>query len=147
MVHSDYLTPIFTIPDVVIPEAVTQIGGYTQGFDTIVVHGVSGLVIGATLAYLLKKQLCIVRKHDEYSHSACKVEGHEPERYIFVDDFISGGATLRHVRDRLHDRFPNAACVGVYLWHTGYRSHAWCGPYLNRFWHEDTQEYSDISTG
>jgi hypoxanthine phosphoribosyltransferase len=67
-------------------------------FDTMVGTGLSGALVVPTLARATKKLFAIVRKDDDLlSHHETKVEGTIGERWIFVDDFVSSGATLRRV--------------------------------------------------
>lgn len=83
-------------------------------FDSIVVTGVSGLVVGPAAALRLKKPLVVVRKPDDSStHSARKVEGHMRlgKRALFVDDFVSSGETQRRVEDVIERH--GARVVGV----------------------------------
>lgn len=66
-------------------------------FDTILVRGVSGLLVGPVVAYLLNKNIAVVRKDSESSHAGCKVSGVVSGRCIILDDFISSGATVREI--------------------------------------------------
>ena len=74
-------------------------------YDTIVVTGSSGMLVGPVIARALRKKLLVVRKPEEYesSHSSAKLLGELGERWIFLDDFVSGGATFRRVRDGVRD--------------------------------------------
>lgn len=103
-------------------------------FDTIVVTGISGMVVGPMLAEALEKDLLIIRKEGENSHASYLAEGVLGERWLFVDDFIASGKTfnrvcdaierlsegLRNYRDTKQDYWysPPAGietqCVGVY---------------------------------
>lgn len=67
-------------------------------FDSFVITGVSGIAFGAVLADRMGKEITIVRKSDDSSHSWCKVENiHKNMKVIFLDDFIETGTTLINV--------------------------------------------------
>lgn len=86
-------------------------------FDAIAFCGMSGALIGPSLALALNKNLLMVRKvEDTHNHSKRKVEGDEAaERYIIVDDLVSDGNTVRMMRKRIKDFAPQAQCLGVLL--------------------------------
>ncbi len=83
-------------------------------FDTIVVTGVSGLIIGPVLAHLTGKKLLVVRKPNESTHSYNYIEGEMGHQWIFVDDFISSGGTLDRVVERVNVNFGGVKFVGFY---------------------------------
>lgn len=95
-------------------------------FDTIAVRGLSGLVFGQTLAYAVDKNLLIIRKKDESSHSDYEIEGFtEIKNYIIVDDFINTGRTVGTIakETKTHVNFLNCGTiipklVGCFLWNT-----------------------------
>lgn len=68
-------------------------------FDGIVARGVSGTVLGVPVSMALRKPLVIVRKPQERCHSfEGLVNGKyitEGSTWIFVDDFVGGGNTMR----------------------------------------------------
>jgi adenine/guanine phosphoribosyltransferase-like PRPP-binding protein len=66
-------------------------------FDTFVGTGVSGALVVPMLADAMRKNFLLVRKDGDSPHAAYSVVGTIGERWIFVDDFISGGATIRRV--------------------------------------------------
>lgn len=75
-------------------------------FDAIVVTGVSGLVVGAPLALQLQRHLVVLRKANESCHDdrAMLIGAgllNEASRVIFVDDFISSGATRRRCEESI----------------------------------------------
>lgn len=87
-------------------------------FDTIAVSGVSGLLLGPILAYMLDKNLAVVRKEGESTHSCCLIEGHWGSRYVIIDDFIASGATVNYIREKLNEHIDASGlspqCVGFY---------------------------------
>ena len=74
-------------------------------YDTIVVTGSSGMMVGPILARALRKRLFVVRKKPEFqsSHSRQKFLGSLGHRWIFVDDFCSSGETFKRVRDGVRE--------------------------------------------
>lgn len=79
-------------------------------FDAIVCTGISGLVMASPLSMRLKKPLLVLRKDSESSHGipgelkgASGMPGQTVSgaRVLFVDDFISGGVTLRKCRESI----------------------------------------------
>ena len=74
-------------------------------FDAIVVTGVSGLLLGPTLAYLLGKRLGVVRKTMKDSHAITGIEHNmEPaDSWIFVDDLVASGETIKRVEEAMED--------------------------------------------
>lgn len=87
-------------------------------FDTLIGVGVSGAVIVPTLARLLGVHFAIVRKENDGSHGWNKVEGMVGSTWLFVDDLVSSGATVRRVQRLMRDNFPNSVPVGAYLYHS-----------------------------
>jgi adenine/guanine phosphoribosyltransferase-like PRPP-binding protein len=89
-------------------------------FDTIVVTGISGIAFGSILSFLLKKQLVIVRKGGERAHSSRKVEsnitGKNIGKWVFVDDLIDTGKTLKRVKRSLEDGGYFGIQVATYLY-------------------------------
>lgn len=99
-------------------------------FDTIVCMGISGLIFSSPLAMAMDKHLLVVRKDVDSSHGKFIAEGHLGRRWLFVDDFISGGTTFKNVNNaiemicegkwysdsniyRPHFEF-DTHCVGIY---------------------------------
>lgn len=73
-------------------------------FDTIVGTGLSGTLVIPRLAKILKVDWAIVRKTEERSHRERCIEGTElGKRWLFVDDWVSTGATLRRVHQAVSD--------------------------------------------
>jgi adenine/guanine phosphoribosyltransferase-like PRPP-binding protein len=69
------------------------------GFDTVVVTGVSGTLMGGVIAHALGCHLLVVRKEDDKStHSWHRTEGDLGSRWVFLDDFTETGATRSRVR-------------------------------------------------
>ena len=100
----------------------------TANFSSIVVQGVSGIVVGSPVALRLKKPLVVVRKPNDGSHhqeaQACSAYGDDAAALIiinehrighsplFLDDFSSSGETKRRVQAAIDPTFerPLVAC-------------------------------------
>lgn len=73
-------------------------------YDTLVGTGLSGAVAVPLLAYTLRKNFVLVRKPDDNTnHSYRSVEGTLGNRWVFVDDFISTGKTLKRVMETVKE--------------------------------------------
>lgn len=79
-------------------------------YDTIIGTGLSGALVVPTLARELDKHWAIVRKEDG-SHSSNMVEGTVGRRWLFVDDFVDSGATMRRVISTINEG------LGYYIRH------------------------------
>jgi adenine/guanine phosphoribosyltransferase-like PRPP-binding protein len=80
---------------IVVDDIVTELKGTRRKFDSIVVRGVSGLLVGPPVALALGKHLMIVRKPDEQSHDHTPVINAKcgALRAVFLDDFRCTGTT------------------------------------------------------
>ena len=97
------------------------------GSTAVVVHGNSGVSCGfaALMASDEDFNLVLLRKDNDNSHGAPLEgpEGHRLDKYLILDDFVSSGATLNRVRDKidtLHTQrswsSPRPECVGIVLY-------------------------------
>ena len=98
------------------------------GATSVVVHGNSGVSCGFAALMLSHADFNIVllRKYNDNSHGAPieGPEGHRLGRYLILDDFVSTGATMNRIRDKiatLHQQYGmqyDAApeCVGIVLY-------------------------------
>lgn len=83
-------------------------------FDTIAFRGMSGSFLGPALAMALKKDMILVRKDNDDSHSHYSVEGNlDAKKYVIVDDFIFMGYTKRAIIDSVKKFAPDASFVGL----------------------------------
>lgn len=91
---------------------------YSDKYNGIVVTGLSGTLFGSILSYTYNIPLTVVRKPDDNStHSIHKLEGATITRWLFVDDFIGQGGTLKRVLKEVRNEYPTSTCVGAYLGH------------------------------
>jgi len=87
-------------------------------FDAIAVRGMSGATMGSIVAHLMDKDLFLVRKEGERTHSSRRLEGpNGPCDYVIIDDLISSGETVKTIQQEIHTDFPEARCVAIALWH------------------------------
>lgn len=92
-------------------------------FDTIAFSGMSGSLIAPIIADKLKKQMILVRKGKDDTHSHCSCEGFKDvKRYIIVDDGISTGATLKRIKDRISQFNLDAVPVGIFMYNGYFES-------------------------
>lgn len=100
-------------------------------FDAIAMSGTSGMLLGATVADRLHKNLIVVRKSDDKStHSCYKVEGVYSKRYVVIDDLIASGKTLAHILNTITAVHQpkcghECKCVGVYLYQQRVTDEVW----------------------
>ena len=66
-------------------------------FDTFVVTGHSGVSVSALFSAWFKKPVFIIRKQEEVTHDWQKHYGEMGRRWVFLDDLIDSGDTLRRV--------------------------------------------------
>lgn len=76
-----------------------------EDFDTFVVRGMSGAIAGGILARSLKKNLFVIRKESDNSHDGSPAFGTMGSRWVFLDDFVSSGATFFEVWDFIQKEF------------------------------------------
>lgn len=79
----------------VVDRVVRDLSG--TGIDTIVVSGMSGVVVGAVAAIRLGVNLVIVRKPDDSTHSRDNIVGTIGNKYVVLDDFVESGATVNRI--------------------------------------------------
>jgi len=103
----------------VIAEAQTALADVE--FDTLVGTGFSGGVVIPALALAMDKKWTLIRKEsDDSHHGGGRLIGSLGKRWVFVDDFVSSGATRTRVLEKieagavLHDL--TSEYVGDYLY-------------------------------
>ena len=107
-------------------KAITSLSRST-GATAVVVHGNSGVSCGfaALMVTDTPFNLVLLRKDNDNSHGAPieGPEGHRLGKYLILDDFVSSGATMNRIRDKidtLHGQVPWASprpeCVGIVLY-------------------------------
>lgn len=82
-------------------------------FDAIAFTGMSGTLIAPPVAMELGKELLMVRKKAESSHSSFTVEGdYAARRFIIIDDFRASGRTERNILTAVKEVAPQAKYMG-----------------------------------
>ena len=90
---------------------ISDLTPHVNEWDSIVVTGCSGMLVGPAVAIALGKPIGVIRKEydREHSHSYGLLVGweHFGERYLFLDDFSSGtpGCTLERVIKTIDENF------------------------------------------
>jgi adenine/guanine phosphoribosyltransferase-like PRPP-binding protein len=105
MSHASYLSKIFDRKEQnkTVLEVKNIIKTKQLKFDGFVVTGVSGITMGSILSRLLKKELVIVRKVGDGTHSSYIVENYKHDKsYIFLDDLIASGKTYKNVKKMIY---------------------------------------------
>ena len=85
-------------------------------FDSIVCCGTSGLLVAPQVCEILNKEIVVVRKDHEKRYSPFIIEGVLGSRFIFLDDLVCSGATLKYVIKNLKEEHPYAKCLGAYCY-------------------------------
>lgn len=89
-------------------------------YDGIVVTGVSGILIGSIVSFLTGKNLIVVRKSKDESHSDFDIESSKAKyrKYVILDDQISSGRTIKKIFEKMENssRFYEAKCVTIMLY-------------------------------
>ena len=94
MIYGTHEKLLFDL-EATVEDIVKELKGTRKKFDSIVVRGISGLLVGPPVALALGKHLLIVRKPDEDSHDSTPVINGKcgAKRALFLDDFRCSGAT------------------------------------------------------
>lgn len=126
MISSPYLGQVLTGKNImkISKEIVKQLRPIKKTFDAIAIRGFSGALIGPTVAGLLNKDLVIVRKMTESSHSMRSIEGYVSDnlKYIIVDDFISSGNTIEQIKQSIGLKMKDAKLVGIVVYNQNFLS-------------------------
>ncbi len=88
-------------------------------FDTVVVTGASGLLVGPQLARAHGKNILLVRKPNDTSHSHHPLTGYQGRKLLLLDDFVSTGETVARTlvtTARYWQSAEGATWTGVFLW-------------------------------
>ena len=92
----DYLSRAFYDTETLATAARAALGDVE--FDTMVGTGLSGALVIPRIADALGVAWMVVRKDNDGSHASTRGEGTLGRRWLFVDDFISSGATYKRVQ-------------------------------------------------
>jgi adenine/guanine phosphoribosyltransferase-like PRPP-binding protein len=97
--HTSYMRHAFGPWRAVVAQAKLFLAG--RDYDTLVGTGLSGGIIVPRLAASLKTNWMIVRKPGDGTHSFRQAEGTLGHRWVFVDDLIDSGATLKRTKEAI----------------------------------------------
>jgi adenine/guanine phosphoribosyltransferase-like PRPP-binding protein len=95
--HAGYLKQALFEPEAIVQKA-REVCLDVHTYDTLVGTGLSGALVAPLLAREFGKTFLIVRKDSDGSHSGNLCEGELGGSWVFVDDLIDSGSTLRRVR-------------------------------------------------
>jgi orotate phosphoribosyltransferase-like protein len=88
--------------------------------DSIAFCGMSGALIAPIIAYRTGKNIILVRKAKDDSHSCFSIEASSTrcKKYVIIDDLIATGSTIKHIIRKMssHNTFEKSVCVGVILY-------------------------------
>lgn len=120
--QSQYLKSALSWPlrKQLIDRAVEVLIPHVDQFDAVVFRGISGALVGPSIADRLEKDICVVRKR-ENSHSCYMVEGRIGRPFLIVDDVMMTGETARTILRAYRDCQQNPRreiprCAGIYLY-------------------------------
>ena len=124
MIHYDTHKGLSDLPDAV-AQATADLAPHAHEFDSIAVCGVSGLMVGSPVALALGKPLVVVRKDTDMLMPCVHVSEVENARnsggrVLFLDDYIGGGHTVRHVADSVTRGTPGAVVSSYEYKHRRY---------------------------
>lgn len=91
-------------------------------FDSIVVQGMSGVIVGSPVSLMLDIPLVVCRKPNDGSHCYGNLVINRKsigERYVFLDDFSSTGDTEQQAKSTLFDSGIRSMQVGAFFYHSG----------------------------
>lgn len=134
MIHTgcSYLRPAVTMKlwNVIVDNLVELIKSTNVQFDTIVFRGNSGTLIAPVIASRLGKEILMVRKPNDKSHSFSLLEGNcDIKKYIIIDDFMDTGETIREILSAVKNGISNAQCVHFF----GYMGTRWISNKLFKY--------------
>jgi adenine/guanine phosphoribosyltransferase-like PRPP-binding protein len=116
-----------------------EAGLHKRKFDTFIGRGLSGALMAPVLGRMFDKHFAVVRKPKDGSHSGSVLEGYLGQRWVFVDDFISTGATIAETHKIVHQyaraRRHSIQFGGAYLYEKtcgSWRSRQQCARYIGR---------------
>lgn len=100
MIHADYLDNQLngTALAGTIDEVVATLEKVKDKFDVIAFRGMSGALVAPAVAARLGKDLIMVRKTTDNSHSYLATEGRvNCKSFVIIDDFAQSGETVRTI--------------------------------------------------
>ena len=118
---SEYANDPYTLDDLDKTVRVTtkDLREHQAEFDSIVVTGMSGVVVGVPTSMRLRKPLVILRKPKDGSHASRRDKhwinvAKLGNRALFLDDFVSGGSTSSRVHSEVKKAGSKVAAQYMY---------------------------------
>lgn len=93
--HASYLEQMWRDPGKVVATFLAKLREYPLEIDTLIGRGISGALSAQLIATATGLNYAVVRKEGESAHSYRRVEGRVGRRWLFVDDLIDTGETLK----------------------------------------------------
>ena len=87
--------------------------------DTLVGSGLSGTLVVPSLARACDVPFWAIVRKEKTTHTSRLVEGAIGDRWLFVDDFISSGDTLRRTRNEVNYVADGSVLVGTFVYELG----------------------------
>ena len=135
-VHAEYLDSIIRTDKLANTIAKMAEGLRQYNFDAIAFTGVSGMLIGPSLALALNKTMLVVRKEvsgnmnsdgSPFCHSSRIVEGdYGARRYVVVDECFCTGQTYKKIQIEIK-KVSQAQCIGLMVSYDVLGSLQWPG--------------------
>lgn len=108
-----YSTRLFDNPQKIIE---SYLQANLPDHDTLIGTGISGSIAAALMATASHRMFAVVRKPNDSSHSKAGLEGKVGNRWLFVDDFISSGATYVRTCSVVNSLAPSTELIGGWLY-------------------------------
>ena len=124
MAHSDYLHHV--LDKSLIKQTISFVCKKIKAIecDSIAFSGMSGALIAPIVAYKTGKNLILVRKIKDDSHSTYAIESSSYccKKYVVIDDLIASGKTITHIIESVNKQFADQVpeCGGIILYSEDY---------------------------
>lgn len=126
---SDYLDKVLSgrvLREATLEKCVCGIKEHFPDVDVLAVTGVSGTLVALPIADILGKDVVVIRKDNESSHSIFMVEGAQPTsgeklKVVFLDDLVGTGQTIQRMAEALDKTWGGTSWIplGAALWQSG----------------------------
>lgn len=117
MIYTDYLSEglDFRLRQKAIKKVCKHLSKFPRNVG-LVFTGLSGMLIGISVADKTKRPFAVVRKKQDNSHSCSKIEGHHFNKYIIIDDFIDTGTSIKRIIKEMNSHNFDSRCIGIILY-------------------------------
>ena len=151
--HTLYMPHVRDTPDAMRKRACQALASVE--YDTLVGRGLSGALIVPILGRELDCHWMVLRKPNDSAHSSLTAEGTLGDRWVFVDDLIDSGATLRAAVEHVtrlaencrawNEQWGGTTFVGAYLYENYGDPRFWHADKLKKRWIENAGESLDTN--